>query len=379
MKKINWEKVNKFIRNRNFIIAVCVFGLTMASIGFSYASFFSVKTNTTNQSITTGTLEVSYGSNSSSIQKTNMTSMSDEMGLAQTEASVIYIQNTGSLDSTYVMNIGYDMTNFKARTGYKDTDALTPIDYIMVAVYEYNGAGKEDTLIVEPISIAELPIVKYDESDPRNNRYSILFDTLGGTSSSNSTKTYKIKTWLSDKAIPAASYTYFYVNTEIVAEVQNAKMAYTLNGTLTDGTNPVGDAKIIFHNGSITTTSSSDGKFTLENLYPGIYNIEIVANDVTYEGNITIVEGTEKSVKGFGIAAVGGMTPTPSIYSWADSLGTTVGKIIRNQKIDSYSDEVSIRSAFSVNGYKITGAENENLTITLRLVTNSKDFFIELS
>ena len=33
---------------------------------------------------------------------------------------------------------------------------------------------KEDTLIVEPISIAELPIVKYDESDPRNNRYSIL-------------------------------------------------------------------------------------------------------------------------------------------------------------------------------------------------------------
>ena len=73
------------------------------------------------------------------------------------------------------------------------------------------------------------------------------------------------------------------------------------------------------------------------------------------------------------------MTPTPSIYSWADSLGTTVGKIIRNQKIDSYSDEVSIRSAFTVNGYKITGAENENLTITLRLVTNSKDFFIELS
>lgn len=45
------------------------FGLTMASVGFSYASFFSVKTNTTNQSIKTGTLNVSYGSNSSSIQK----------------------------------------------------------------------------------------------------------------------------------------------------------------------------------------------------------------------------------------------------------------------------------------------------------------------
>ena len=277
MKKINWEKVNKFIRNKNFIIAVCVFGLTMASVGFSYASFFSVKTNTTNQSITTGTLNVSYGSNSSSIQKTNMTSMSDEMGLAQTEASVIYIQNTGSLDSTYVMNIGYDMTNFKARTGYKDTDVLTPIDYIMVAVYEYNGAGKEDTLIVEPISIAELPIVKYDESDPRNNRYSILFNTLGGTSSSNSTKTYKIKTWLSDKAIPAASYTYFYVNTEIVAEVQNAKMAYTLR---IFSYSPL--SGITLQNGSKKATMVNNS-FILDNIYPGTYNIEIVFNKNKYK------------------------------------------------------------------------------------------------
>ena len=94
----------------------------MASIGFSYASFFSVKTNSTNQSITTGTLQVSYGSNSSSIQRTGMGSMSDEMGLAQSEASVIYVQNTGTLNSTYVMNIGYDMANFKAITSYKTTD-----------------------------------------------------------------------------------------------------------------------------------------------------------------------------------------------------------------------------------------------------------------
>ena len=141
MKKINWEKVNKFIKNKNFIIALCVFGLTMASIGFSYASFFSVKTNSTNQSITTGTLQVSYGSNSSSIQRTGMGSMSDEMGLAQSEASVIYVQNTGTLNSTYVMNIGYDMTNFKSRSNYKDTDKLTPLDYVMIAVYKYNGVG----------------------------------------------------------------------------------------------------------------------------------------------------------------------------------------------------------------------------------------------
>ena len=146
MKKINWEKVNKFVKNKNFIIAVCVFCLTIASIGFSYASFFSVKTNTTNQSITTGTLKVSYGSETSAIQRNNsLTPMSDAEGMNQNDVSVIYIQNTGTLDSTYVMNIGYDMENFTSRTGYKDTDMLTPLDYVRFAVYEYNGAGTADT------------------------------------------------------------------------------------------------------------------------------------------------------------------------------------------------------------------------------------------
>lgn len=364
MKKINWEKVNKFIRNKNFIISVCVFGLTMASVGFSYASFFSVKTNTTNQSITTGTLNVSYGSNSSSIQKTNMTSMSDEMGLAQTEASVIYIQNTGSLDSTYVMNIGYDMTNFKARTGYKDTDVLTPIDYIMVAVYEYNGAGKEDTLIVEPISIAELPIVKYDESDPRNNRYSILFNTLGGTSSSNSTKTYKIKTWLSDKAIPAASYTYFYVNTEIVAEVQNAKMAYTLR---IFSYSPL--SGITLQNGSKKATMVNNF-FVLDNIYPGTYNIEIVFNKNKYKGNITIEEGTGNSLTSYGTSFSGS-----NIYSIANTYKTTVAKIIEYNNLDTYSSAATISSGKLMSTYKITGGLEKIISLKLTNIDVDKKTF----
>ena len=95
---------------------------------------------------------------------------------------------------------------------------------------------------------------------------------LGGTSSSNSTKTYKIKTWLSDKAIPAASYTYFYVNTEIVAEVQNAKMAYTLRIL-----SPSPLSGITLQNGSKKATTINNF-FVLDNIYPGTYNIEIVFN-----------------------------------------------------------------------------------------------------
>ena len=369
MKKINWEKVNKFIKNRNFIIALCVFGLTVASIGFSYASFFSVKTNSTNQSITTGTLQVSYGSNSSSIQRTGMGSMSDEMGLAQSEASVIYVQNTGTLNSTYVMNIGYDMANFKARTSYKTTDELTPLDYVMVAVYEYNGAGSTDTLVAGPISVAELPIYKLDSSDARNNRYSILFNTVGSTSSSTSTKTYKIKTWLSDKAIPAASYTYFYINTEIVAEVVNAKMSYNLSGTITDGTNNLSGATISLQNGSLTSTTSSSGTFSLSGIYPGVYNVDITYNKVTYKGNLTVVEGTSVALSSMGSTFSGS-----NIYTVANTYGPTLAKIISKNNIDTYSSAASISSGSLYPTYKLTGAASASISgikISLNTTNNT--------
>lgn len=365
--KINWEKINKFIKNRNFIIALCVFGLTMASIGFSYASFFSVKTNTTNQSIKTGTLEVSYGSDSSSVLKTGMTSMSNEMGLAQSESSVIYVQNTGSLSSTFVMNIGYDMTNFKARSTYKETDELTPLDYVMVAVYEYNGAGVEDTLIVPPISISELPIYSIDTKDPRNNRYSILFNTVGSTSSNNSTKTYKIKTWLSDKAIPAASYTYFYINTQIVAEVTNAKMAYTLNGTITDGTQALNGAKISIQNNSVTSTTTSSGAFTLTGIYPGVYNVDITYNNVTYQGNLTVTEGTSTNLTSLGTTFTG-----TNIYVVANTYGTTLAKILSKNNIDSYSSAASVSSGNLYPTYKLTGASTEKIN-GIKIILNTTD------
>ena len=375
MKKINWEKVNKFVKNKNFIIATCVFCLTIASIGFSYASFFSVKTNTTNQSITTGTLKVSYGSETSAIQRNNsLTPMSDKEGMNQNDVSVIYIQNTGTLDSTYVMNIGYDMENFTSRTGYKDTDMLTPLDYVRFAVYEYHGAGTADTLVAGPLSVTDLPIYKIDNSDSRNNRYSILFDTLGSTSSSNSTKTYRIKLWLSDKAISAASYSYFYVNAEIVAEVVNAKMNYTLNGTITDGTNNLSGAVVSLQNGSVTSTTSSSGAFSLAGVYPGVYNLDITYNNVVYSGNLTVEEKASNSLKSLGSTFNGS-----NIYTVANSYGTTISKIIKKNNIDTYSSAASISSGNLYPTYKFVGGGTTSISgMKIVLDTTNKTFTMSL-
>ncbi len=366
VKKINWEKVTNFIKKKNFIMAVCVFGLTMASIGFSYASFFSVKTNSTNQSVKTGTLNVSYSDNSTTINADTLEPMSDDEGMNQSDSSVIYIQNTGSLETTYVLNIGYDVSSFTSRTGYTSSDVLTPLDYVRFAVYKYNGAGVEDTLILGPLNVTDLPIYSIDTSNSNNNRYSILFNTLGSTSSSNPTFTYRIKMWLSDKAIPAVSYTYFYVNTQVVAEVENAKMKYNLSGTITDGSNNLDGAILSVQNGSATSTSSS-GTFTLSGLYPGTYNLDITYNDEVYSGNITIEEGTSNSLISLGSTFSGS-----NIFTVANTYGTTISKILTKNNITSYSTSASISSGSLYPTYKFTGGATENVS-GIKIVLNTTD------
>lgn len=342
-------------------------------IGFSYASFFSIKTNSTNQSVSTGTLNVSYGSSSSSITISgNLSPMSDYEGMNQSTSSVIYVQNTGSLDSTYVLNIGYDMSNFKSRTGYSASDVLTPLDYVRFAVYQYNGTGVADTLIAGPLNVTDLPIYSLN-SDSNYNRYSILFNTVGGTSSSNTTKTYRIKTWLSDKAIAAASNTYFYINTNVVAEVENAKMKYTLNGTVTDGSSNLTGAVVSLQNNSLTSTTSS-GAFSLAGVYPGTYNLDITYNNVTYSGNLTVVEGTSNSLTSLGSSFSGS-----NIFTIANTYGTTISKILNKNSIDTYSTAASISSGSLYPTYKFTGGSTESISgIKIVLNTSSKTFTMSL-
>ena len=363
MKKIDMEKIKKVVKSKNFIIVACVIVLTIITISVSYAAFFTVKTNTANQSVTTGTLAVTYTEQSTAINRNNMSSMSDEMGLALTEASVIYIQNTGSLDSTFTITLGYDMENFLSSVGSNNEAELTPLDYVKVAIYEYNGTNDE-TLIVGPITISELPIYELNNSDSRYNRYSILFDSVGGTSSGDATKTYKVKMWLSDKAIPAASYSYFYLNAEVVAEVLNAKMSYNISGTLTDSAgSPLNEAVISLQNNSAVSTTDSSGAFNLNGIYPGVYNLNITYNGVTYKGNLTVTEGESNSLNSRGSTFSG--DANTDIYNIAYNYGTTLTNILNANNITTYAAAATFVVGTSYNlrpTYELVGGANSDIT-----------------
>ena len=107
--------------------------------------------------------------------------------------------------------------------------------------------------------------------------------------------------WLSDKAIPKVSYTYFYLNAEIVAEVENAKMKYNISGTVTDSNGTaLNGAVVSIQNGSLTSTTNASGAYTLNGIYPGTYNLDITYNNITYKGNLTVIEGDTKSLVSYG-------------------------------------------------------------------------------
>lgn len=377
-KKIDFDKITKFVKKKNFLIACCVLVLTIGTLGYSYGAFFSVKTNTNNQTVTTGTLNVSYTNASTSMDKGQMQSMSDEMGLNETDNSLIYIQNTGSLDSTFTLTVGYDMANFTSRSGYQETDELTPLDYVMVAVYEHSDGT--DTLVVEPTAVAELPLYEVNSNDSRYNRYAILFDTVGSTSSGNATKTYKVKMWLSDKAIPAASFTYFYLNAEIIAEVENAKMAYNLSGTVTDSSSTaLNGAVVSIQNGSVTSQTDASGNFTLNGIYPGTYNLDITYNGITYKGNLTVVEGTANNLVSNGTT----FNSTSDIFSVANTYKTTIAKIISLNDIDTYSTEVAFASGTTYNlapTYTFTGGGTEAVSgLNISLDTSNQTYSLTLN
>ncbi len=385
------ELWKKFYTNKNLFILVSVAILTISSIGVSYSAFFTVKSNSNNQTVTTGNLDVtSTGEYLSKDSDDTMSSqalmpVSDDEGLGQTNARVIHIQNKGTLDSEYALTIGYDMEAFKSIQSSETTAKLTPIEFIKFAVYKVDtSANSQPTLVAGPLTIADLPIYKYDADDYRNNRYLILKDKLTGTASNagNTTKDYQIKVWLSDTTTPAASQTYFYVNSEVEAIVEGAKQHYTLNGTLfngTEGTTPVGNATINIQNGSYsTTTDASTGTFKLENLPQGTYNISITLSDKTktYNGNITIRKGEYYNVA----SAETTFTPTTDtkLFNYAYQYNTTVKSIMDLNSIKETSDTNLSATTYnlgpsyiidcnssSVSNLKITLNDTDNNTFTV--------------
>lgn len=197
------------IKKQSTIIAIAVICLTVATIGVSYALFFQVETNSENQVVTAGTLNVEYGSASKAITAKELIPMSDEEALAsETMTGTIYIENTGTLPSYYELKIGNDMISFTNRDNPSSSDKIVNHDYLKVAAY-LNG-----TMIVEPTVLSALEKASDDES-----MYSLFKNILFTRGTGESTATVVIKLWISENAPEEIIGDYVYMKMDVTGEV----------------------------------------------------------------------------------------------------------------------------------------------------------------
>lgn len=356
------------------IMALCVICLALTTIGVTYSIFFSVKANTNNQTITTGTLSVAYGSSSTSITNNEIMPMTDTEGMAQTSNALIYVQNNGSLNSSYTITIGYDYAAFTGRSGYATGDELVPLENLRLALYEYDVSDSSLTLLGGVINLGDLPIYTMDSNNNYNNTYVIYYDNVQNSSSGNNAKTFAVKVWLSDTSQCISGY-YIDLKINIVSGVTESKMNYTVSGTLKDSTDAaVSGATISLQNNSSTATTSSTGAFSLANVREGIYLVNITSGSNTYSGVLRVIEGSTKSVSRYAQShtAVSGNTLSGLAYTYS----TTVNRIISANSLTTSSTDTTLSPGTSYtipSGFALTGGTSSalgGLTITLGTDSN---------
>ena len=172
--------------------------LVVAVVGVSFAAFTFSQTGNVENTITTGTISMSYSEPENGITLTNAMPMNDATGMA--------LENTNeyfdfSVSAT-INGSGSTTINY-AITAVTEPGSTLTDDY--VKVYLTNMASDADTQILAPTVVSSLPTTSSDASGAPDDQY-ILED---GTFTTNSTNEYRLRMWVADNyAVTGSSETY---------------------------------------------------------------------------------------------------------------------------------------------------------------------------
>ena len=154
-------------------------------------------------------------------------------------------------------------------------------------------------------------------------------------------------------------------------------MEYNLSGTVkVDGT-AVENAVVSLQNGSLTSTTSSNGAFNLNGVSDGVYNFDVTYNGITYKGNITMEEGCK--VGDGSIEDIGPTFSGTNIYEVAYSYGTTIEKILDKNNITTYSSETTLEGGSLYPTYKLSGNSMDSISgITIDINSTTGEFTMSM-
>ena len=171
--------------------------LVVAVVGVSFAAFSYSKTGEKVNTITTGTITMSYSETTNGINLTNALPMSDGVGKALSEEEQ-YFDFTVSANITGTTTINY------AITASKEAESTLPDTAVKVYLTDMDGTA--DTQILAPTKVSGLtPTTGSESSGTPSGQFILHTGTFDATSSHD----YRLRMWVADDyQVTGASATY---------------------------------------------------------------------------------------------------------------------------------------------------------------------------
>ena len=171
--------------------------LVVAVVGVSFAAFSYSKTGEKVNTITTGTITMSYSETTNGINLTNALPMSDGVGKALSEEEQ-YFDFTVSANITGTTTINY------AITASKEEESTLPDTAVKVYLTDMDGTA--DTQILAPTKVSGLtPTTGSEPSGTPSGQFILHTGTFGATSSHD----YRLRMWVADDyQVTGSSATY---------------------------------------------------------------------------------------------------------------------------------------------------------------------------
>ena len=160
--------------------------LVVAVVGVSFAAFSYSKTGEQVNTITTGTISMTYTESDNAINLTNALPMTDEVGKALSTQNQ-YFDFTVKADITGTTTINY------AITATKEEDSTIPETGVKVYLTDMDGTA--DSQILAPTKVSALSKTSgSEESGAPEGQYILKTDTFSATSSHD----YRLRMWVAD-------------------------------------------------------------------------------------------------------------------------------------------------------------------------------------
>ncbi len=299
-------KYTSIVKRETKVMIGVIAILLIVVLGTSYALFMRVNSNSNNQVVTTGTLQVEYASENgyiSSNEYTEIVPMSNNVALTK-EGFQFSVKNTGNIPVTYQ---AFLYINYEA---YEEDLAANKISgslFDNLSLLKLNIKINDDN----NTDILKLADIKTKKKENINNREVVKYQIYKGTINANDINAHVLRLWMDEEADISEIGKYVYLKLDVSGYVEGQEPTYWV---LTNDENnnkraDVGDL-ITYDTESFYVISNDDTNIKALSQY----NLNVGSNPYGTEDNIqnSNVVGYKEGKTTYGNIAFSSISPSYS-------------------------------------------------------------------